>query len=206
MQLTMKPQLCDKRLYLIESLVAFCTTDWANCITGNKEIMHVSISISTFCLNFITSLSHDMPTSIFGTLSYYVSISISTFVQIQKQLIFYLCGVLVHTVSISTLVPSQTNSIPPLGVVRSYSVSTSTFVQITNQLNCYLWEGSYSFSVCISTSCLNLITNLNNDITNFLLGILSYTISITFCSNPKPAHLLFTGGHTMSPSPSSLFV
>ena len=41
------------------------------------------VSISTFCTSLITSLNeHDIPTSLFGTLSHSFSVSMSTFVQI----------------------------------------------------------------------------------------------------------------------------
>ena len=43
---------------------------------------YYSVSISIFCLNPLTSLNNDIPTSLFGTLSY--SVSISTFVQIPN--------------------------------------------------------------------------------------------------------------------------
>ena len=50
------------------------------------------VFISIFGLNLITNLNNDIPTSLFGILSYPVSISISLFVKIPKQLNSYLWG------------------------------------------------------------------------------------------------------------------
>ena len=107
-----------------------------------------SVSVSTLCLNLITSLSNDIPISLFGTLSY--SVSITTFVQIQTntvhiywEVIFCLC---LHLCL--NLITSLKMTHKPLFGTLSYSVSISTFVQIPNQLNSYLQRWGWRVIIC----------------------------------------------------------
>ena len=74
-------------------LLCFCVHFFFQSQTNSipkQGVGSYSVSISTFCSNFIIILNNYISTCVFGTLSY--SVSISAFVQIPNQLNSYLWG------------------------------------------------------------------------------------------------------------------